>query len=466
MALVESQQNQIPDGFATIRRSKGRRKMRTSSTSSSEYQQEMIDMSSKNTTNRKYDSDILYNNHENDIFDVENDGETDEGVLNSNNNNNNNNYNYNNNNHSGEDYYVKNGSGTTSNLGYYSDISKRTFQTFKPSVRDNSNAHIIGKVDVNGSQKDLQQPNDYFNSLPYDIIMSPLKSPQYINQLNAMRSKTSIPDMTVQKQQHQHQQQQFPLYARPDSPKYGKLYYNRSTSPSADSMDNCSSNSSTYSTNHVIYKPPDISTSMLHQHHDDDHLIMINVNDNSRKPPLRATSLSYRKSFSHINRTHHNSNELNNGGNRKQYNGNFINQNKIYETNSSEFINDYEKPAISTLSMTKSFAMPSVSTSQLYSRRFATLAHPKEKIHALNNKSTSSLNDNHLKQHWDPILDCKIGSQSTLRTKPAVPWYELAIKKENRQSCPPMQVIIFLLLNFFIIYLNMFVERNATKRSF
>lgn len=45
-------------------------------------------------------------------------------------------------------------------------------------------------------------------------------------------------------------------------------------------------------------------------------------------------------------------------------------------------------------------------------------------------------------EYVDP-LDCKIGCQTTLRSKPRIPWYELAIRKpttaadRRRQSCPP-----------------------------
>lgn len=40
----------------------------------------------------------------------------------------------------------------------------------------------------------------------------------------------------------------------------------------------------------------------------------------------------------------------------------------------------------------------------------------------------------------DP-LDYKVGCQNTLRSKPLIPWYELAIKDKNRRSCPQLEVI-------------------------
>lgn len=397
---------QIPEGYATIRRSNSRaRKLRTASASSDNQQFEMIEMGDRNSITRKYESDILYNNHQNDIYDDA--GEVDEGVINDIET-------------DGDVFYRK----SDAAKDYYCD-NKRTFQTFKP--RPNDVSHTNGSLndeEISVSSKDLRQSTDYFQSLPYDLLMSPLKSPQYINQLNAMRNKPT----TMNGDAAVHRQQQFPLYARPDSPKYGKALYNRSTSPSADSMDNCSSNSSTYSS---AYRQPSLSQ-------DDDNLILINVGGdvNCRKPPMKGSNLSYRKSFSHVTRAHNgDAQNLN-----RKLNGSFMGRSKAYATDSQEFIN-YEKPAISTLTMTKSLAVPSISTSNLYTRRrFATLAHPKEKIQAVSTKSTSSLNENHV--YWDPILDSKIGSQTTLRTKPIVPWWELACKKEHRQSCPPMQVNI------------------------
>lgn len=362
------QQQTLPEGYATIRRSKGRveHKNRTSSSSSAE----MIEMSSRRKSiNRKFDSEVLYSNH-NDVFDesCEVDMDTDVDVL-----------------------------------GGFSDNKKRTtFETFKPR-------NSIESGD-DGSDKDLQQSNECFQSLPYDIIMSPLKSPQYINQLNAMRSKTSVDGSS----------RQFPLYSRPDSPKYGKILYNRSTSPSADSMENSSSNSSTYSSHHHTNTFQQASmTQSLHvpsiHRSDDENVILINVQPNGRqKPPLKATNLNYRKSFSHVNR-----------------NGHWFNGNAYDSSNGA--------PLDSSSTMTKSLYNPSTTASHLHSRRFATLAHPKEKqMIEYENKSAS---ERSLIQ-WDPILSCKIGSQTTLRTKPPVPWYELAIKKEFRQSCPPLQVII------------------------
>lgn len=418
MAMVKAQ---IPEGYATIRRSKSRaKKLRTSSQDNQQF--EMIELGDRSPIRRKYESEILYNNHRNDIYDEV--GEVDEGVDIET---------------DGDVFYPK----SDEAKDYYCD-SKRTFQTFKPRL-------VNGVEDVSVSSKDLRQSSDYIQSLPYDLLMSPLKSPQYINQLNAMRCKPMTNGDAAAPRQHQ----QLPLYARPDSPKYGKGLYNRSTSPSADSMDNCSSNSSTYSS---AYRQPSLNSQ------DDDNLIPINVGGdvNCRKPPMKGSNLSYRKSFSHVTRAHGDAQNM-----HRKLNGSFMGRSKAYATDSQEFIN-YEKPSISTLTMTKSLAVPSISTSNLYTRRrFATLAHPKEKLQAVSTKSTTSLNENHV--FWDPILDSKIGSQTTLRAKPIVPWWELACKKEHRQSCPPMQVNIcsfrFSLLSFSSTRLTSFPRLDGRRRG-
>lgn len=372
MPMVQQQASQ-GDGYATIRRSKGRieQKLRTSS-SSDNSQYEMIEMSSCRSSNdsksmrRKFDSEILYAKRSV-AFDES--SEVDEGVLN--------------------DIESDAQSGS-------SDSRRQTFETFKPR-------NSIESGEDDGSDKDLQQSSECFQSLPYDIIMSPLKSPHYINQLNAMRSKTPCDSS-----------KQFALYSRPDSPKYGKLLYgNRSASPSGDSLaDNSSSNSSTYSTN--VFKHTAMSQS-LHLPHPqvDENVILINVKPSSQKG--NGSNINYRKSFSSVRWQH------------ESANGN--------DENTSD-------------AMTKSLYNPSISTSQLSTpRRFATLAYPREKHlqHDTSNKSTSSLNENHF-LYLDPILSFKIGSQTTLRTKPPVPWWELAIKSRYRQSCPPMQVNILIIL--------------------
>lgn len=413
--MLQEQQQPSTEGYATIRRSKGRSEhklLRSSSSSDENNQQqfEMIEMSSRcKSSNGKFDSEVAYAKH-NVVFDES--SELDEGVLND----------------------IESDADALSACS--DNVKIRTFKTFKPR-------NSIESGD-DGSDKDLQQSSECFQSLPYDIIMSPLKSPQYINQLNAMRSKTSSDSS-----------KQFPLYSRPDSPKYGKLLYNRSTSPSADSMDNSSSNSSTYSTSHhhhqhisTVFKHTAMSQSLHlpHPHNSDENVVLINVqsdgsNKQSQLPLKTNSSLNYRKSFSHVQ------------SNTVRW------QNINCEDDSLEQIN---KAPLNSMTMTKSLYNPTTTISHICTpRRFATLGYQKEKLlqqqhETSSNKSTSSLNDKIF--HWDPILNCKIGSQSTLRTKPPVPWWELAIKKEFRQSCPPLSPQVIHTFFSFLFYFNKFIE--------
>lgn len=85
-------------------------------------------------------------------------------------------------------------------------------------------------------------------------------------------------------------------------------------------------------------------------------------------------------------------------------------------------------------------------------RRYATLSHPRDTQIHHNNLQHQRLHSKYVTNQFsasqtdveyiDPI-DYKVGCQTTLRSKPQIPWYELAIRKTNRRlSCPPMQVLI------------------------
>jgi hypothetical protein len=395
MPMLQEQTSSQSDGYATIRRSKGRndKKLRASLSDADNNQFEMNEMCSprRKSMSRKYDFDILYSRRgggggsSNVVAFDESSEMDDEGVLND----------------IESDVDAQSGSSD-------SHCKLQSFETFKPRNSIESSDDM--------SDKDLQHSSECFQSLPYDIIMSPLKSPHYINQLNAMRTKA--PGDSAK---------QFALYSRPDSPKYGKLLYgNRSTSPSADSLvDNSSSNSSTYSSScynrqpqhTAVFKHTAMSQSLHLPHPQADENIIV-INTNSSQSPLRVNgngALNYCKSFSNAD-----------------------------NCPSGDGLNNRISLNSMTM-MTKSLYNPSTSSTNLYSspqHRFATLAHPKEKQLQqleMTNKSSSSLNDKHF-IYLDPILSCKIGSQTILRTKPPIPWWDLAIRSKHRQSCPPMQV--------------------------
>lgn len=87
-------------------------------------------------------------------------------------------------------------------------------------------------------------------------------------------------------------------------------------------------------------------------------------------------------------------------------------------------------------------------------KRFATLSYPKESQRlkqqrfSASNSGDASSDHRHVDAEVDYLdpLDCKIGCQTTLRSKPRIPWYELAIRKDNRrQSCPPEYEVIIVL---------------------
>lgn len=102
-------------------------------------------------------------------------------------------------------------------------------------------------------------------------------------------------------------------------------------------------------------------------------------------------------------------------------------------------------------------SMPA-SLAMTHDKRYATLSYPKEsqRLKQLS-RSVSEKNAAPLTpsspfgtplsdyegggEFIDDPLDCKIGCQTTLRSKPRIPWYELAIRKpatdRRRQSCPP-----------------------------
>ncbi|XP_059615180.1 protein sickie isoform X2 [Phlebotomus argentipes] len=92
-------------------------------------------------------------------------------------------------------------------------------------------------------------------------------------------------------------------------------------------------------------------------------------------------------------------------------------------------------PRYGTIRMrTKSESQENGSGSVDWERKYSTLGNVRRTrgtTHEVNS-SCHSLN------YFDP-LDCKIGCQTTLRSKPQIPWYELAIRQNNRRlSCPPL----------------------------
>lgn len=215
------------------------------------------------------------------------------------------------------------------------------------------------------------------------------------------------------------------------------------------------------------------------------------------KPPInvRTHSLQYRKSYSHpaqtifecsynnvkpkVDRTvKHYYNPSTNYYDPSEI-GYMTNSYSRRRTTSSEMINDTSSSAslmaippplppppsaLATAMLTPSPASL-VSSPRLSAleRRYATLAHPKDRLNTRQQQRHHQLSGNAHSvsqtdiDYLDP-LDFKVGCQTTLRSKPQIPWYELAIKKDNRrQSCPPFQVnILMLCVSFFSLFFFLF----------
>ncbi|XP_062548990.1 protein sickie-like [Armigeres subalbatus] len=286
-----------------------------------------------------------------------------------------------------------------------------TYETFKPlkspTIKEDDSSDYIS----------LMQSSECIDRLNYDFELPPLKSPQYITELKLIQSK-AIESGT--------------LFSRPDSPPYGKIRNSyRSSTP--ESVDNCSSGSSTYSNPINSGKSTSLSGFL--------------GPDEPNKPLLnnKSTTLQYRKSYS-SSRSEiiyeepkkfvtlgSQSSDTDSG-----YDGGPGSYPKIHK--SAELLNvlDSERPQLTRGFSTMQHSRVGGSSSSGYP--------PKSAVGE--SKSTSSLNEAHLgsstssASSYKPeqqLLNQKVGSQTTLRSKPIIPWYELALRKDHRQSCPPLQ---------------------------
>lgn len=171
------------------------------------------------------------------------------------------------------------------------------------------------------------------------------------------------------------------------------------------------------------------------------------------KPPIKSNSLHYRKSYSHPGKTIYEdtssscvkleptSNVARYYSSSNYYSPSEISDGSSHKSSNSELFNERNlRPPLKYNG---------------YEKRYATLSYPKEtqRFRQQQRFSTSHVETtaNAELEYFDP-LDCKIGCQTTLRSKPRIPWYELAIKKDiRRQSCPPNNEV-----NFFMPIFNNF----------
>ncbi|XP_039435587.1 protein sickie-like [Culex pipiens pallens] len=293
-----------------------------------------------------------------------------------------------------------------------------TYETFKPvkspSIKEDMDDYVS-----------LVQSSECIDRLNYDFELPPLKSPQYITELKFIQSKAMDNGS---------------LFSRPESPPYGKIRTSyRSSTP--ESVDNCSSGSSTYSNSLASGKTSSLSGFIL-----------------SEEPVKtgKSATLQYRKSYSNSRSeiiyeepkkllllgSAGQSSDTDSGYDGSQSNS-YLKAHK-----SAELLNG-PQPA--------SIADPTVGRPKL-TRGYSTLGHPRDVRIAGNgypvapartssaageSKSTSSLNEvaasAAVGKQPEQLLDHKVGSLTTLRSKPIIPWYELAIRKDHRQSCPPLQ---------------------------
>lgn len=261
-------------------------------------------------------------------------------------------------------------------------------------------------------------------------------------------------------------------YSRPTSPLYERFLDNACLShkTSATGSSIASSSPDNVSTDLYSSSPKPFTLSYYRKGNDPGEYALQKV---TKKPPIsfKTQSLQYRKSYSHPTQTIYETVKPTENSKYDNCVRNYYNP----------MTNYYDPSEISYVSGGYSIRRQTVGSAELlgqqfsnahsderlngYERRYATLAHPKD-IHRYGNhrhlhqqekqyamSSVHSASQSNV-DYLDP-LDCKIGCQTTLRSKPRIPWYELAIKKDHRrQSCPPLEVTLFyfLLFNFLGIH--------------
>ncbi|XP_058453554.1 protein sickie-like [Malaya genurostris] len=282
-----------------------------------------------------------------------------------------------------------------------------TYETFKPLKSPTLNSESSDYVN-------LGQSTDCLDRLNYDFEMPPLKSPQYITELKLIQSKAM---------------ESGSLFSRPDSPPYSKIRHSyRSSTP--ESCD-CSSGSSTYSNPTNSGKNSSLSG-------------FLGQEETAKPPPNpKSLSLQYRKSYSSSRSEiiYEESKKLINGSQSSDtdsgYDGSQSSYSKIHK--SAELLNVVDSNG----------RLPAP---RLGTRGCSTLGHSRD-VHIAGNgyprcgesKSTPALDETGDvdvdvgDRKPEKLLEQKVGDQTTLRSKPVIPWYELAIRKDHRQSCPPLQ---------------------------
>lgn len=321
---------------------------------------------------------------------------------------------------------------------------------------DKSNSCATFKVASSNSQ--LSTSDQSGNIDANDRSSLPPPSPCYESYTNGFHSPKTPPDSI-----RSSTLADYFLYARPTSPIYET--YTTTGSHASSSSDGINPSQD------IMYSssPPSSKLFTASYYSKSDAIGEYALQKILKKPSLnyKAQSLQYRKSYSHPTRPIHETSTMLNSttkfdrGIRNYYNSttnyydpseiSYIGSHTMHHkpaTHSSERLSANNSERSIPIKLHKSH---STRSNHAFHRPYATLAHPRDVQHRLQNRQmhneqqrkyasnefTTTQNDF---EYLDP-LDCKIGCQTTLRSKPQIPWYELAIKRDHRrQSCPTIQV--------------------------
>lgn len=238
------------------------------------------------------------------------------------------------------------------------------------------------------------------------------------------------------------------LYSRPTSPLYERfavgLRETSSASPETSELYNSPSKAFTPT---YYRKAMDTNDYALHKV--------------TAKPPInfKTQSLQYRKSYSHPAQTIYESSFTTKPKVERSVKHYYNPSTNYYDPSEIGYTAGFNRKKNTSSELISEVAKTAVASSPRLSaleRRYATLAHPKHTRQQQHQHQKLSANVHSVSQtdidYLDP-LDFKVGCQTTLRSKPQIPWYELAIKKDHRrQSCPPFQVNIYATILFHFIH--------------
>lgn len=322
----------------------------------------------------------------------------------------------------------------------------------------------------------------------------PPPSPCYETYSNSYHSPKLSPDHVRNSSQHS----DYFLYSRPTSPLY-ETYVNAGLSGNSTNVSSSPEAIAPHESLMYSSLPPSSKLFTTSYYTRSDSTAEYALQKIGKKPTVnfgKTQSLQYRKSYSHPTHTIFENAPASSGSSLAKYDHgirNYYNSTtNYYDPSEMSYIGSYTTRQsaarsseilipneIETTILPKQSTETSItSRNNDFRRQYATLAHPKDAQKRLlkcqsqfadHRKYASNdfqLSNNDF-EYLDP-LDCKIGCQTTLRSKPQIPWYELAIKKDHRrQSCPPMQVnrqnlILLLFIIYVLFQLQLRLRRTLT----